>query len=53
MRAVSGAHEGQDGERRREEERDCGAFFHELGGLRDGSRPVGLPIAPCHADMGN
>jgi hypothetical protein len=38
LRAVSGAHEGQDGERRglREEERDRRALLHELGGIRGG-----------------
>ena len=35
LRAISGAHEGQDGEWRRvrEEERDRGAFLRELGGF--------------------
>src|SRR5215470_19220928 len=43
LRAVSGAHEGQDGEwrRLREEERDRGALLRELGGIRGASRQVG------------
>jgi transposase len=43
LRAVPGAHEGQDGEwrRLREEERDRGAFLRELGGIRGASRQVG------------
>ena len=38
--ALSGAHEGQDGERcrLREEERDRGTFVRELGGVRGASR---------------
>jgi transposase len=44
LRAVSGAHEGQDGEwrRLREEERGRGAFLCELGGIRGASRQVGV-----------
>jgi transposase-like protein len=43
LRAISGAHEGQDGERRRlrEEERDRRAFLRELGGIRGAPRRVG------------
>lgn len=43
LRAVSGPHEGQDGEWRglREEERDRGAFHRELGGIRGAPRRQG------------